>query len=305
MTTTTVTQGRVTWTNILAPTSQDIRELAARYPQFHPLNLQDCLAELEYPKLDHYDNYLFMVFQFPVWNAELKLYRPAEVDVFVASGVLVTAHRGELLSINDLFKRMQADESARVQFMARGASPLLYSLLNALVDTCFPILHEVGHSLRQVEQALFNADTRRTLNDITRLRRDLIALRHIVRPQIDVVTELERGTWPFIHEDLDLYWSDIANHLEQIRSTLDESVEVVSGLSETVDTLASHRIDEVIRLLTIVTILTLPLTLLATIFGMNIVMPYSEHPALFYSILFLGFVFTVCLLWYLRRRNWL
>ena len=305
MTLTTLQCGRVIWTDIVNPSAGDISQLSQAYPQLHPLNLQDCLNELEFPKLDHHDDYLFLVFQFPIWVEAEALFRPAEVDIFVARSILVTSHRGQLPALEDLFRRARDHEAERQALMGRGASPLLYALLSALVDSCFPITQPIVHTLRHIEQNLFRDNTRHLLAEIARVRRNTIALHHILKPQLEVVRELERGSWPWIHEDLDLYWSDIGDHLAQLSSMLDEDSDVVGGLSETVDTLASHRIDEVVRLLTIVTVLTLPLTLLATVFGMNIVMPFSEHPLLFFSILGLGLVITILLVWYLRRRDWL
>ena len=152
---------------------------------------------------------------------------------------------------------------------------------------------------------MFHAEVRGLLNDIAVLRRDIISLRSILRPQMSVIAELIRGSWPFIHDELDPYWGDINDHLSQLCSLLDEYSEVVSGLSETVDTLASHRIDEVVRVLTIVTILTLPVTVLSTIFSMNITLPMGKHPLLFFAILTFGLLLTTWLVWYLRRKRWL
>jgi magnesium transporter len=188
--------------------------------------------------------------------------------------------------------------------MGHGASPLLYRLLDALVEDCFPLVQQVERGLRKVEAELFNRDSRSVLHKIALLRRTVIALRHILRPQLEIVHCLERGNWPFIHEDLDIYWSDLSDHLAQICATLDQHAEVLAALSETVDTLASHRIDDVVRLLTVVTVLTMPLTLLATIFGMNVFIPFADHPA-FFVILGLGLAITVLLVLILNRRKWL
>ncbi len=305
MSTTILTHDRVTWTDIVHPTPEDVEELAARYPQFHPLNLQDCLTEREIPKLDHHDNYLFLVVHLPFWDACERISRPAEVDIFIAQGVLVTSHRGELKPLVELAARAQADAGLRAELMGRGASPMLHYLLNMLVDYCFPIVRHVGKNLRHIEERMFRDDTRRLLHEVAVVRRDIIALRSILKPQLDIIKKLVEGQWPFVHEELDPYWGDIGDHLAQLCSILDEDAEIVGGLSETIDTLASHRIDEVVRLLTIVTILTLPITVPATILSMNIVMPMAEHPLLFYGVVGLGLALTFFLIWYLRRRSWL
>lgn len=305
MTTHTLSHGRVTWTNIVQATAEDIQQLSLRYPHFHPLNLADCRAELEFPKLDHHDEYLFLVAQIPVWDENEHIYRPSEVDIFIAYGTLVTSHQGDLEPLNRLFSQLEAGENQRAEQMGHGASPLLYHLLSALVESCFPIVHKVNHQIRHIEEHLFTEQIRHVLNDIAVVRRDIIALRRTLDPQLDTIRALARGNWAFIHEDLNLYWGDISDHLTQLCSLLDSYAEIVAGLSETIDTLASHRIDEVMRLLTIVTVLTLPLTLLATIFGMNVVMPYADHPLLFFALIGIGFLLVIATVWYLRQRKWL
>jgi magnesium transporter len=305
MTTTTLNHGRVTWTNVIHPALEDIQALSARFPTFHPLNLQDCLTDLEFPKLDHHDEYIFLVVQFPVFDKCERISRPTEIDIFVSKGSLVTSHRGDLKPMNEMFEKLQADETLRAEWMGHGASPLLHKVLNTLVDYLYPIVHCVDRNIRHVEEQMFADDTRHLLNEVAIVRRDVITLRGIINPQLGVINALFEGKWPFVHEELDPYWGDLGDHLSQLVATLNEYAEVIAGLSETIDTLASHRIDEVVRLLTVVTVLTLPLTLLATIFGMNVVMPFADHPILFFLLIGLGTALTLWLIWYLWKRRWL
>ncbi len=305
MTTTLLALNDVTWTNIVQPNSEEIQALGRRFPNFHPLNLKDCLTELEYPKIDHHDHYLFLVVQMPYWDPKERISRPAEVDVFIAHNCLVTSHRGELKPLNEMFAAAEADPAVREEWMSQGASPLLYRLLNALVENCYPIVHKVGSNLRHIEDNLFNNNVQHLLHEVAVLRRDIIVLRSIFKPQNEIIDTLIKGNWPFIEENLDPYWGDISDHLAQLCLLMDQYSAVIEGLSDTIDTLASHRIDEVVRLLTITTVLTLPVTLLATIFGMNTLMPYGDHPLLFFSIILLGIILTVTLVWYLRTKKWL
>ncbi len=305
MTTTILTHNGVTWTNIIHPTQEDIQALGHRFPNFHPLNLKDCLTELEYPKLDHHDQYLFLIVQMPYWDAKERVSRPAEVDVFISHSNLVTSHHGDLKPLMEMFAAAEADPVCRETWMGHGASPLLYHLLNTLVDYCFPIVHKVGLNLRHIEESLFNNNVQHLLHEIAVLRRDIIVLRSIFKPQYEILQALIKGSWPFIQEHLDPYWGDISDHLAQLCMLMDQYAEVIDGLADTIDTLASHRIDEVVRLLTFATVLSLPVTLLATIFGMNIVMPFSNHPLLFFTVMMVGILLTGWLVWYLRAKRWL
>lgn len=295
----------VTWTNIDHPLQEDIAALGHRFPNFHPLNLKDCLTDLEYPKLDHHDHYLFLIVQMPVWDSVERISRPAEIDIFISHNNLVTSHRGELKPLVQMFITAECDPEKREEWMGHGASPLLYHLLTALVDYCFPIAQKVGGNLRHIEENLFRDQTSHLLHEVAIVRRDIIVLRSIFKPQYEIIQALIKGSWPFIEEHLDPYWGDIGDHLAQLCMLMDQYAEVIDGLSDTIDTLASHRIDEVMRLLTVTTVLTLPVTLLATVFGMNILMPGSDHPLLFFGIVILGIILTIWLVIYLRRKRWL
>ncbi len=305
MPTSILTHGRVTWTNIVRPVQADLAELAQRYPQFHPLNLKDILSQTEVPKLDHHDDYLFLIVALPHYDVAERLYRAEEVDIFIAKGNLVTASTGDAPILNETFRSAAQDQHVRETLMGRGASPLLYELLNRFLESIMPLPEGFDRDIRHIEANLFSSDTRHILNEIALARRDLIALRHILRPQLPVVRALADGEWPWMHEELTLYWSDIYDSLARLEARLDEHVEVIGGLSETIDTLASHRIDEVVRVLTIITVLTLPLTLLSTVFSMNVVLPYEDRPAVFFAVVIFGVTLTAGLVWYLRRKRWL
>lgn len=306
MTTTILTHERVTWTNIVKPTQDDVDQLQTRYPQFHPLNLRDCLTELEYPKIDHHDDYLFLVIQMPRWDAAQRISLASEVDIFISKGVLVTSHSGNLKPLNALFARAQTNETDRMNLMGCGASPLLYEILHELLAYCIPIVLKVNQNIHHIEEHLFEADTEHILQDIAVVRRDVIALRHILRPQTEIMHKLEQGNWPFMHDDLTLYWSNLEDHLTQLKAMLDEHMDVINGLSDTIDTLASHRIDGVLRVLALVTLLTAPTMLLATVFGINVdLLPVDFHPLLFLGVNALGIAVTIMLLHYLRKRGWL
>jgi magnesium transporter len=304
MTIETVTYGKVTWTNIEKPTPEDIEVLRRNY-NFHPLDLEDCLSRIERPKIDEYEDYLFIVMHFPVYDPDQRISRPSEVDLFIGAGYLVTVHDGILKPIYQLFDDCQRYERTRARHMGRGSSRLLYSVIDALVDYCFPILDKVDSNIHAIEEEVFTADMRRVVQDISIVRRDIIALRRIIRPQITIVANLEQKDRPFIREDLDVYFGDIVDHLNKAWDILEDHREVVEGLSETSDSVISYRINEVMRILTIISVVLLPLTLLSGIYGMNIHLPLAKHPLSFVFIIALMILIAGSMLSYFKRRGWL
>ena len=299
----TINYGKITWTDIERPTLEDIEVLKRNF-SFHPLNLEDCLR-IERPKIDEYDDHLFLVMHFPVFDEGQRISRPSEVDFFIGANYLVTVHEGILKPIYQLFDDCQRYEQTRAKHMGRGASRLLYGVIDALVDYCFPILDKVDNNLHVIEDEMFTADMRRIVEEISIVRRDIIALRRIIKPQIAIVTNLERKDRSFIREDLDVYFGDIADHLNKAWDILEDYREVIEGLSETSDSVSSYRINEVIRILTVISVIMLPLSLISGIYGMNVFLPMARHPYSFFAILGLMVVIAVGMLLYFKHRKWL
>ncbi len=305
MATSTLTHGRVTWTNITAVDEQDIRLLRAAHPNFHPLDLEDLFSRIERPKIDEYDDYLFVVMQFPIWDPASRVSRAAEVDLFIGEGFLVTVHEGVLKPLNTLFAQCQNDPAIRQKLMSRGASRLFYAVIDTLVDYILPILYKVDANIRAVEENLFTENLREVIENITLLRRDIIALRRIIRPQIAIVANLEKVDRAFIHEELDVYFGDIVDHLQKASDLLADHDEVIAVLADSADTLASHRINEVIRILTVISVIMLPLTLISSVYGMNVDLPHDENPYAFIEILLMMFLIMVTMLAVFKRKKWL
>jgi magnesium transporter len=296
--------GRVTWVNIEKPTPEDMTYLRERYP-FHPLDLEDCLSRLERPKIDEYDDYLFIIMQFPVFDDARRVSRPSEVDMFIGAGYLVTVHDGNLWPIAKFFDGCQAEEQLRQEHMGRGASRLLHDVVDRLVDYCFPILYKVDANIQEIEEDIFTEDVKGVVQEISWVRRDIIALQRIVKPQIAIVANLEHKDRPFIREELDVYFGDVLDHLYKAWDMLEDHRDVIEGLSDTANTLTTYRINEVMKILTIISVIMLPLTLLSGIYGMNIALPLANYPLSFLLILLLMAVIAGGMILYFRKRHWI
>lgn len=301
----TIQHGRVTWLNIERITPADIAFLREEYPHFHPLDLEDLQSRIERPKLDEYDDYLFVVMQFPLWDPVQRISRPAEVDMFVGSGYLITASDGTLKPLRHLFEQCESNQALRQQYMDRGASKLFYTVIDRLVDYVFPILYKVDANIRHLEDEIFTEDSRQVMQDLSILRRDIIALRRILRPQITILENLEKIDRPFIREELDVYFGDIYDHVLKAWEIVEDHYDVIRGLAETANTLVSYRLNEVIQILTVISVIMLPLTLISGIYGMNLQLPLMEHSAAFLMVIALMFTIAVSMLLYFRHRGWL
>ena len=301
-----ISHGRLTWVDIERATSTEIEWLGANYPDFHPLDLDDCLSKIQRPKIDEYDDYLFIVLHFPVFNRALRMTVPSEVDIFVGAGYIITLHQGDLRPLNGFFQDCRGDEGCRHENMGRSAGFLLYQIIDRLVDYCFPILNKISTNIDEVEDKIFEDETRAIVRELSMIRRDVIAYRRIIKPQIAIIASLEHKERPFLREDLDVYWGNISDHVNRIWDILEDHREVIEGLAATSESFNSLRMNEIMKVLTLISTIMLPMAVISGIYGMNIdFLPFAHAEYSF--VITVGFMLATAVgfLSYFRHRRWI
>ena len=248
------------------------RYLADRYG-FHELDIEDVLSKRQRPKIDEYPEYLFIVLHFPIYDKTVQRLNAAELDVFLGQDFLITLANVELLPVTYLFRRCEEDDELRDELFSKASGYLLYHVLDDLFDYCFPILDKVGHKLDAIEDELEERRSEEIVRDISDAKQEIIAYRKIIKPERATLRLLERHTQRFLPHDLELYFDDIVDAAERIWDLLDNYKEVVEALEDTNESIISHRQQYRLQLLTVVSVILLPLTLIASIFGMNTHVP--------------------------------
>jgi len=295
----------VTWVNIEGPTERETEYLASHYP-FHPLDLDDCLSRIQRPKIDEYPEYLFVVLHFPVFNKEARVTTPSQVSAFIGKDYLITLHRGDLKPLVNLFRQCQLDEEQRREHLSGGPGYLLYRIIDRLVDYCLPILNKIGSNVEGVDEEIFARSMPRAVRQISELRRDVISFRRIIWPMRAVVGALWPKVRRFTQPDLTVYFGDLVDHVDRIWDGLDEYKEIIEGLNDTHDSLATNRTNEIVRMLTVIATIMLPITVVASIFGMNIplgVFGNSSLSALYVTLICLAII--AGMLYFFRRQHWI
>lgn len=291
------------WVDIPHPSLAEMEWLKSHYP-FHPLDLDDCLSKLQLPKVDEYPQYLFLVLHFPVYDRNARITRPSQVSIFVGPDYVVTVHRGELKPLVKLFQDAQQSELVREELMSRGPGYLLYRVLDVLVDYCFPILNKIIENVEAVEDRIFDGRRAKLVEDLAVLRRDIIAYRRIIHPQIGVMEALEGKEYPFLKVDPDIYFGDLADHTRRLWVELEAQKEVVEGLHDTIFTLNSQFSNDVMRILTILFTVMLPMTLISSLYGMNVPLPFQHSPLAFALLVLASLGLGGVMLLYFWRRGW-
>lgn len=298
---------KLNWYYIEKPTEKEVQFLSDHF-HFHTLALDDMLSKIQRPKIDDYDNYLFIVLHFPVYDKTNRVTTPSELNIFIGENYLITSHKGDLKPLARLFNECMVDEDIRQRIMGRSASYLFYQILDRLVNYCFPILDKISENIDKIEDLIYSRTVPETVREISLIRRDLISFRRIIHPQIAVLEELEKEKYPFFKEDQDVYFGDIADHIRKIWDSLEDCKEVVDGLADTSNWLTSHRIQEVMRVLTIVMAMMAPPTLIASMWGMNIHLPGGGTAGdfiPFIGILVFMLITAAGMAWYFHRKGWI
>jgi magnesium transporter len=282
--------------------------LRARFG-WHPLDVEDVLSKRQRPKVDDYvdDGYLFGVLHFPAYDKSVQRLNAGELDFFIGPDYLVTISNVELLPVTRLFTRVQEDEQLRDSLFSKGSGRLLYEILDDLYDYCFPILDKIGHKLDVIEDDMFEGLSSEVVRDISNVKQEIINFRKVIRPQRPVLRDLEKVKQRYLATDLDLeiYFDDIVDAHERIWDMLENYKEVAEALAETNESVISHRVNDILRVLTSISVIVLPLTLIASIWGMNVRVPGEQSIVAFWIVLGAMFAILLAMVAYFRKRGWL
>ncbi len=296
----------LSWLDMVQPGTEQVAYLRKQY-NFHPLHLEDVLSRLQRPKIDNNPEskgeYVFLVLHFPVFDKSNRLAVASELDIFAGRDYVITLHDGKLKPLVRLVKNA-ADEQVRSHFMSGGSGYLLYRIIEALVSACFPMIYRVDQKLDRVETDIFGRNVHAIVQELSFIRRDIIAMRRIIKPNIPVVRSLEMRERTFLRLDEEVYFGDLTDGLNKLWDMLEEQKEIIEGLNATLDSLTSHRINEEMKIFTLISVILLPMTLVASIFGMNVVIPYADHPLSMPVSLCIMLIPALAMYAYFRYKHW-
>jgi magnesium transporter len=294
------------WVNIEEPGAPERAWLEEHF-DFHALDLEDVLSRNQRPKIDSYDEYLFIVLHFPIFDHAVGRLGAGELDLFVGPGFLITIPNQPLQPVEYLFERCRSKEELREQLFSRGSGYLLYRIVDDAFDYCFPMLRKIGNKLDALEEEIFEGRSEEIVRDISNVKQEIINFRKVIRPERPVLRDLEGVKHRYLAPDLDLeiYFDDVVDANERIWDMLENYKEVIEALEETNESVISHRVNDVLRVLTSISVIVLPLTLLASIWGMNVRVPGEQGMTGFWIVVGSMVAILVAMVAYFRRRGWL
>jgi magnesium transporter len=294
----------IRWIHIESPRTVD-RDWLEEHFDFHPLDYEDVFSRNQRPKLDQYDDYVFIVLHFPLFDKDTGRIVTAELDLFLGPDYLITLPNIPLPPLAAMFDRYREKDDLRTEVFTKGSGYLLYKIVDTGVDASFPMLRKTGLKLERLEDDIFEGRSSEIVRDLSEAKQEIINFRKITRPQRAVLRDLERTKQRYLQEELEIYFDDISDAAERIWDTLENYKEVIEGLESTNESVHSHRLNETFRILTAASVILLPLTLIASIFGMNVHFPGEGEAWTFFAILALMGALLVALVVIFRRRGFL
>jgi len=295
---------RTSWINIDGLHDVSIIEKIGNHFEIHPLVLEDILHTSQRPKLDDYDNYLFIVVRMFFYDSEQRALKNEQVGFVLGKKYLITFQE----DTGDVFDTVRERLRKGGPRMRNGGSDYLaYALIDAIVDSYFHILEQLGDEIEELEDRIITEPDKEDLQAIHRLRREMIFLRKSVWPLREVLSSLQRNESKIIKKQTGVFIRDVYDHTIQIIDTIESYRDMVMGMLETYLSSISNKMNEVMKVLTIIATIFIPLTFLAGVYGMN----FKHFPELnkewMYPWGFWGFI-VVCggiMYWYFRHKKWL
>ena len=298
------------WVDLEKPTPEEAKFVLEEVFHFHPLSIEDCVTVSPSPKVEEYSPkaedkfwpYLFMVIHAVDYNNKDGVFATSELNFFLGKNFLVTYHEVPLRSVT-------ATEEQAVKItmhIARAPDRVAHTLLDSIVDNYKPALDELSLEIAELEQQALQHPTKETLNKILQIKKEVLHLRKIIGPQREVLSRFAHGEFKLIRPHLVPYYRNVYAALFQISELAQSYTDSFTGILQVYLNMSSNRTGEIVKALTLITILSTPATIVASWYGMNFQKDMHEiNWAHGYAFAFALTTFTTLgTYWYLKRRNW-
>jgi magnesium transporter len=299
------------WIDVQRPTSADMNILGHKYPSFQKLNLEDCLSKIQIPKIDKYQDHVFIILHFPTPDKE-KGFLFSQLAIFMGVDYLITIHQGDLMPLKELFKACKDDEKQRQIIMYKSPGFLLHKIIDTLVDDLLHILMKVLGNIDDIEDSVFDEHIS-IPRQISLLRREITAMRRIMIPLRRTVVELSKEVQRFSKEDPTIYFKDVQDHIEKVYEALEEAKETVEIYKDTDFMLSQEKTNKILAVLTILFTLSIPAAVIGTFYGMNVNLPggietgpwmqLGTYTTLIF-VLIISSISALVMVFYFRRVGW-
>lgn len=299
-----VASRHVTWIDIENPTEKDISGLIKKFP-IHPLAVQEILSITYRPKLEDFDDHLYLVLHFPVFDPKTNATVSREIDFVIFPYNLITAHYDDIPQLDGFQQLLATHEALRERKFGSSSGQLLYNIISQLFSVSLKELDKIEDRIDIVQDKVFSGKEKETLQDIAHLRRDLLNFQKALKPQQAILNSLAEHGRHFFGQDILPYFNDIKGEYIQVWNSVEDLRETLDVIYETNVSLLSANTNDATKILTAFAAVLLPATLIVNIFGMNIDnIPFASNPHAFWIALGIISIFSLVIYVYFKNKKW-
>lgn len=296
----------VDWIHLFEPQQDEITDLVEKY-DFHELIEEDLFELTNQEKIDVYEDYMFIVLNFPKYNAEIKKYFLNEFSIILGKNIIVTMTKFDTSHITSIIEKYSEELKTRESDEEFKISPyyILYKILDTMYDKSIRMLTQSAKDVARLEDQLFKSNKleKTLLELLTIKKRNIVSLKHTFHPHREILEELQNALPKFYKEDLDVYFEDLEYKLNKIMNTISVSFENIESLADTYNSLMNIKTNSMIGVLTIFSAITWILTLISGIYGMNIILPGQDNINFFPFLMGIMFIVCVTLLVIFKKKK--
>lgn len=300
-----IEHNNITWLDISFTESKKIETIDQEL-HLHPFVARALPVPIKRPRIEEYDDYIFIVLHFPVFDKKTRKTNAVELDFLVSRDKIISIHPQEIPALKIFFDDCNVQDYLKKQYF-KGAGILLLSILDKLIDSCLPMLDHIQDNIDKIEAQVFGGKEKEMLNEIALVKRDLINFRRSIKPQRSVLEILAKKAKRFFANELTHLAQEVVGSNIRVWNTLENHKEMISAIEETNNSLLSYKLSAIVQILTVVSFITFPLAVIAGLFGMNVFenIGFVKSPNAFWIILAASFTIALTMVWYFKRKKWL
>jgi len=299
----TIKIGRLKWLNIKTPTNDDLDTIENTY-HFHPLDIEDCRESNQRSKIDIYDDYHFLVLHFPNFDKQNRFIKPREVKIFWGEDFLITIGKSHW-AVDNIFDDAMEQYNRGEDFEIGTSDAILYAILEKLMIESIQLLRKVGLELELINRELFGKSPAKIIERLSVTRKNIIVLNTMLKPQLRVFNKFESGNVQGFADNMEDYWGNILDYYNRMWDMTEDYGELIEGLSTTFDSLQTNKTNEIMKILTLISSIVLPLTLMTGIYGMNVMLPMAENNHAFWIIALIMLGIGIGMIALFKRKKWM
>jgi magnesium transporter len=293
-----------TWINICGLSNISLIEEIATYYKLHPLTVEDILGVQQRPKIEEFDDYLFIVLKKLSWNKKKNTFATEQVSCVLGENFVLTFQESESSLFKNIYERIQSKSQQRLR--QQKGDYLFYRCLDTIVDEYFVVLEGVGEQIEKIEEEIITAPTPKVSRRLYKLKRQMLNIRKSVWPMREVINHLSQANETFVTSFTRVYLRDLYDHTAQALDTIETFRDMLSGMLDVYLSSLTARMNEIMKVLTIISTIFIPITFVASVYGMNFLFMPELHLRYGYpAVLSVMLMIVITMLIYFRNKKWL